>query len=91
MPQPCMVHDGAAKGLATLGHGATAIPGLHRVFADELPRMHRMGGPQHGSHARWAERIATLAKVAEVELATRDGWFTWRSRRRRARAGGRRA
>jgi len=44
-------------------------PGLHRVFADELPRSIRHGAPPH-AEARWADRIAPLVKVPDVALAT---------------------
>lgn len=45
-------------------------PLLHRVFADELPRTQRLGGPQNQAHAHWAERMAMLAKVPDADLAT---------------------
>jgi hypothetical protein len=45
-------------------------PVLHRVFAEELPRMQRLDAPKSGLHAQWAERIDSLAKVPDADLAT---------------------
>lgn len=45
-------------------------PTLHRVFAEELPRSNRVGSPQGASQVRWAEGIAPLLKVPDVDLAT---------------------
>ncbi len=44
-------------------------PALHRVFADELPRTMRKSAPQGEAEVRWAEAIAPLVKVPDVELA----------------------
>lgn len=45
-------------------------PALHRVFADELPRSNRVGTPESAAQVRWAERLASLVKVPDVDLAT---------------------
>ena len=45
-------------------------PALHRVFTEELPRRSRVRAPQSAAQVRWAERIAPLVKVPDVDLAT---------------------
>lgn len=44
-------------------------PALHRAFAEELPRVQRMGTPRSDSQIRWAERIAEAADVPDPDLA----------------------
>lgn len=45
-------------------------PALHRVFAEELPRVARARTARSPAEDRWAKRVAPLMKVPDVELAT---------------------